>query len=146
MFTERNVKPSDIEMEMLNLRIAIADYLKVVGGKDIDNVIEVEDDPNEVFFRNEIYSVTYKIDEVFRDIKYLQKEVVAEGNLYLNGQDRYEIDSSHYLSSGSVCEILIDADSRWVKTSIEHDYERGYYAVALGREVALEGLRARVRR
>ena len=89
------------------------------------------------------------MQDILSDANYLKRKITDEGNLYVNSAGRYEINEYCYLTSGNVCELLIkdrDGVSCWLKTSIEHGGEHGYYAVKLGSDISIDGIRARVRR
>lgn len=148
MLNHQKISPSEAKKEATKLESAIQHFLSVVG-HDIDNVTGGEGNPNEEFIRNEVYSIADRLGDILLDIRYLNRKVTAEGNLYVNKAGRYEIDDSTYLTSGSVCEILIYDDfyevHTWLKTTIEHG-ENGYYATTLGRDVSIDGMRARIRR
>lgn len=147
MYRNHDLTLPEGQDELVKLRKAIEDFLDIVGGGSIENLPSAKGDPNEAFFRNQIHSISYRLEDMFYDIKYLEREIIAEGDLYLNSQGRYEIDKDNYLTSGAVCEVLVAGNSfEWIKTSIEHDGEHGYYATALGRDVSIDGLHARVRR
>lgn len=148
MFKNVQISPSEAKIELSKMELTLEKFLKSMG-VEIDNVTRVMDDPNEIFLRDQIHSISDRLNGILNDIVYLDRKIVAEGNLYLNEQGRYEIEPDIYLTSGNVCELLIRDDFDevyvWTKTSIEHG-ENGYYAVALGRDISINGIRARVRR
>lgn len=102
--------------------------------------------PDEAFIRSQYYDIADKLSDIEHHLSYLNKPVSEEGVLHHNNDGRYELPSGEYFTSGSGCEILVeDEESYWVYTSIEHN-EEDYYAKALGRDVSIGGMVARIRR
>lgn len=67
-----------------------------------------------------------------------------EGILFVNTNGRFEF-SNYELTSGSVCEILINGE--WVNGRIEHVFQHGYAFYAGPNETYVKlipGMRARV--
>lgn len=147
MSKTKSISPTQAKNELFKVKRAIEEYLSVVG-YEIDHVLR-DSDPNEIFLRDEVHGIYNRLEEINSDIEYLNREVYTEGCLYINKSGRYEIDMDTYLTSGSVCEILTYDDfheqESWQKTSIEHG-PNGYYAVVLGKDVSIDGLRARMRK
>lgn len=98
------------------------------------------EDPEEVMLWSEFSTILMKLDEVSRDLSYLDRPIRRKGKLRKNSNGRYECDG-YELTSGSGVEILVDGE--WLITSIEHN-GRDYYAVAC-RDLDLDGVEARVR-
>lgn len=99
----------------------------------------------EILEYNSLRSIQNKLEDALYEIKYLKKPVRAEGGLYKNTNDRYEI-GDHELTSGHPVEIYIydswSEKNAWYKSRIEHNGE-DYYAV--GYDGPLDGLKARIR-
>lgn len=119
--------------------------LKSVGDY-CDNVDYNHADPEESFFHDQLVFLTSRLEEVQNRLDYLNKPVVAQGFLKHNDHKRYSLPTGDYLTSGSVCELLVtDEDGqRWVYTRIEHN-GTDYYAGALGKDVSLNGMIVRIR-
>lgn len=136
----------EAKKELTKVIRAIEDFKSIVGD-DLDHVRE-SSDPEDKLLREHLYWAYSGFSDTLSAFEYLKKRIVAEGRLYKNDAGRYAIDGDTYLTSGEVCEILIDDKfddgQRWVKTRIESD-ENGYYAVGLGKDYPLDGLHARVR-
>lgn len=148
MHENSNISPIEAQKELLKLKSDLEKFVRIVG-EDLDNVIRIESDPNQMFLREEIELIAYGINNLIFDLNYLELRVSDEGTLYMNNQGRYEINDYSYLTSGDVCELLVpdrDGVFCWLKTSIKHDENHGYYAVKLGREYSIDGIRARMRR
>lgn len=112
----------------------------------IDDTNRYDLTPDEHLEFNELYQIGELLGKAARKIKYLDREIAAEGILYKNDAGRYEIDESNYFTSGEAIEVLVydeDYGNRWIATRVEHK-DGDYYAV--GVEEKLGGLRARVRR
>lgn len=86
----------------------------------------------------DILSIAYNIDA----------PIVTEGILYKNSAGRYEMNDSHYFTSGSSIEVLIYDDfyenHSWVSSSVEH--QNGDYYVVACPKLKMDGMRARVRK
>jgi len=115
-------------------------------GRDFDNVMYNDGDLDEVFMRTQYYNIAYKLNEIERLLSYLSRPIIEQGILRQNSSKRYELPSGRYFTSGSVCEILEEKNEEcyWVYTSIEHNGS-DYYATALGRDVSINGMTARIR-
>lgn len=119
--------------------------LKSVGDY-CDNVDYNRADPEESFFHDQLMFLTGCLEEVQNRLDYLNKPVAAQGFLKHNDHKRYTLPTGDYLTSGSVCELLVtDEDGqRWTYTIIDHD-GTDYYATALGKNVSINGMMARIR-
>ena len=116
-------------------------------GYEFDNVLYNHNNLDEAFMRSQYSGIADKLSDIERLISHLNKPVSEEGVLRHNNAGRYELPSGEYFTSGSGCEILVeeDGESYWVYTSIEHNGE-DYYATALGRDVSIGGMVARIRK
>ena len=94
---------------------------------------------NTLFIYHELY---VQLDDLYRTMNYLNKEIIGEFELYLNESERFEAFEGTYYTSGSTIEFLYD--TRWCKSRVEHDGER--YYILHYKEVPLPGLTVRVRR
>lgn len=149
MFDRRSTVDIDLQevkkdFERLNDQIQRILYKT---GYDFDNVLYNRNNPDEAFMRSQYYDIADKLNDIEQQLSYLNKPVSEEGVLRHNNAGRYELPSGEYFTSGSGCEILVEEDeeSYWVYTSIEHNGE-DYYATALGRDVSISGMVARIRR
>lgn len=144
----KTISATEAKSKLLDVRRAIESYLKLVGEEN-DNVTWNRKDPEENFIQAELYKISRELEDTLESVQYLEKDIIAEGELYLNSQGRYEINDDVYFTSGSRCEILLyDEDEEthyWRRTTIEHNGE-DYYATALGREASIEGIKARARK
>ncbi|MCW1929553.1 DUF5348 domain-containing protein [Bhargavaea beijingensis] len=143
---EKQVTALEAKREFAKVARAMEEFISIVGD-DLDHV-ERGTDPEDKLLREQLYRAYSGFNDTLSHFEYLKKRIVAEGSLYLNDAGRYAIDDDTYLTSGEVCEILIDdkfdGGQRWVKTRIESD-GNDYYAVGLGKDWPLDGLYARVR-
>lgn len=112
----------------------------------MDDTNRSELTPDEHLEFQMLYQIGKDLKDASQKIKYLEREIEAEGILYKNDAGRYEIDESNYFTSGESIEVLVydeDYGNRWVATRVEHK-DGDYYAVGVTEK--LGGLRARVRR
>lgn len=149
MYEKQGITIPETMKKLSNLEFNMSSFLDYVG-EELERVsLWNKEDPEDVFMRNQMRQISNHLQSAVDATKYLNKEITAEGELYLNSGGRYEIYEDVYFTSGSLCELLIYDDDyerySWIKTRIEHNGE-DYYAVALGRDVPIKGLKARVRR
>lgn len=132
--------------KLVKLNNDISSFLNSVGDY-CDNVEYDSNNLDEKFLRDQLYTISDKLDDVQRKIDYLSRPVREQGFLSHNSDRRYELPNGYYFTSGSSCEILYlnEEEQEWVFTSIEHNGD-DYYATALGRDKSINGLMARVRR
>lgn len=99
---------------------------------------------SEESFKHDIArEVTSKLDDVKELLDYVEKTIVAEGRLEKNDNDRYEVQGRE-ITSSMVIDVFDEEFDRYERSAIEH-HSDGYYAVALGKDVDLQGVQARVR-
>lgn len=141
-----NIKELQNSLNRLNSQIE-----KVLreSGFDMCGELEIEynrEDPEEVMLWSEFSTMLTKLDDVSRNLKYLNRPIRRSGKLRKNSNGRYECDG-YELTSGSSVEILVydryGERYEWLATSIEHN-GRDYYAVG-DRDLDLDGVEARVR-
>ncbi|MCM3413214.1 DUF5348 domain-containing protein [Metabacillus litoralis] len=120
--------------------------------KEYDQMIDSTDryplSADEVYQYNTLYLVNDKLSDAFRSIKAMKAPVRREGFLTKNSGNRYEVDGWE-LSSGSPVEIWEDDEELkeggfYTATRIEHN-GTDYYVVALGRDISINGLKARIK-
>lgn len=149
MYKKQEVTLPETMSKLSNLEFNISAFLDYVGDEAERVSSWNKEDPEDIFMRNQIRQISSHLQSAIDAVQYLEKDITAEGELYLNSGGRYEINEDVYFTSGSSCELLIYDDYyefySWIKTRIEHNGE-DYYAVALGRDVPIKGLKARVRR
>lgn len=88
------------------------------------------------------------IDKVVSQLRYLQKEIRHEGQLYKNENGRYEVDG-HELSCGSIVEVWAaryEDPAEWHIIRIESSDQYGGYYAYQWPKLNLEGIKARTRR
>lgn len=120
----------------------LKDYQNMVDSTDCTSLTE-----EELYETSKLYEVSERFDEAVRLIKQMNKPVLAEGYLTKNENGRYSIGSVEF-TSGSTIELWEEDDyyscgGYWITTRIEHSGD--YYAVALGKDISLEGKRARAK-
>ena len=140
----RNVFETIREIQKLNKELE--SILKSVGDY-CENVEYNSADPEESFLHNQLIFMTGHLEEVQHRLDYLNKPIAAQGFLKHNDLKRYTLPTGDYLTSSSVCELLVTDGygQRWVFTDIEHNGD-DYYATALGKDVSINGMMARIRR
>lgn len=84
-------------------------------------------DYESAFLAEEYFSIVEQLATISSDLKYLDKEVITEGDLVRNSGGRFQL-NDHELYTGS---------------RIEHS---GDYYIVNYKEVPLDGLRCRIRR
>lgn len=95
---------------------------------------------------NMLYRIADKSHDIVKEIKQMNKPVLAEGYLEKNENGRYEL-NGYELTSGAPVEIwseddYYDVGGSWYSTRIEHNGE-DYYAV--GEKGSLNGKKARIK-
>ena len=104
------------------------------------------DDPDHIQLWDEMKHILDRLNGIRHDVAYLNKGIIATGNLYKNSNGRYEACGREF-SSGSLIEALIDDglfDSpRWEVSRIEHNGS-DYYLYG-HKEINLSGLEIRIR-
>lgn len=149
MFNKRSVVDVDlqeVEKDLNRLNEQIQRFLYKTG-YEFDNVLYNRNDLDETFIRSQYYTIADKLNDIGCLLSYLNKPINSEGTLRLNNDGRYELPNGEYINSGSICEILTydDGEPYWVHTRIEHNGE-DYYAKELGRDVSIDGMKARIRK
>ncbi len=55
---------------------------------------------------------------------------MVKGRLFINQQGRYQIKgTSYYFTSGDTIELFDEDTIEWLRGTIEHHYNYGYYAI-----------------
>jgi hypothetical protein len=143
----KRISIEEASKEFQKLKNQIKDLMNKLGD-ECDNIEFIEGDLDQEFMKGQYRFLLYKLEEVYRRLKYLSYPVTEQGFIKHNHQKRYALPSGTYLTSGSVCEILVNdeeyGEQYWVYTTIEHNGE-DYYATALGRDVSINGMMVRVR-
>lgn len=149
MFQDRrneiSISLDEATNEFQKIRTSIKNLLYKLG-YECENIRYNHDDLDEAFMKNQYYQLADKLDDIERRLDYLSKPVRDQGYIRQNNAGRYELPSGDYLTSGSVCEILINEESEqyWVLTSIEHNGD-DYYSTTLGKDVSIDGMMVRIR-
>jgi len=105
------------------------------------NFPDYNDPRDSEFVRDQLINVIQTLDKISEDIMYLNQPVQSNGYLVKRSNGRYFLNDLE-LSSGVLVEIL-DDDFEWRLTRIEHSGD--YYAVALGKSIALDNRKCRIR-
>lgn len=148
--SSRQISLKDTKEEVHKLQGSIKDLLYILGDEG-ENIMYSED-PDEKFLIRQYSKLTDKLDDIYRRLEYLAKDIVTEGMIFHNSAGRYELLNGDYFTSGSIIEILVkpkyeDEENKpyWVLTTVEHNGD-DYYAVALGKETSINGMTVRLRR
>lgn len=127
-----------VKNELHRLRLELKKF------DDLDHNFRYDSqDPEEELEARKINGIIQTINDLEQDINYLNSVVVAEGNLVMNTNGRYEI-NGHELSSGSTLEVWKERYQEWSEERIEHFH--GKYGLYYSKEHDLDGIFARVRR
>lgn len=119
---------------------------------EFDELVEYEDSADGRMYRNEYRKLLDRLDDVKRDIEYLERPIKHTGVLKLNDRNYFEaIDSKgHELKEyhcGSGIEALIyddcDECETWIASRVEHTDGR-YYIVGQ-KKTDMNGLKVRIR-
>ncbi|RBP59305.1 hypothetical protein DES36_11930 [Alkalibaculum bacchi] len=131
-----------------NISNAIGNLLKESTYKDYDDLSGLDidrKDEEQLFLLDELRGILEKLENVKRDIDYLNRSIIYTGFLYKNNRGRYQAGNKEF-TSGSGIEVLIYDEfyenDRWVITSVEHNDD--YYLVG-HRNVPMDGLKVRIR-
>ena len=101
------------------------------------------ENPEEKYQHDAVRSVMSKLEDVQRQIKWMNKPILSEGILVKNSINRYEIQGTEIeFSSGSPLDVWNEEWNQWETTRIEHNGE-DYYIVSLGRETPILGVKVR---
>ena len=105
-------------------------------------------DPQGIFLSNEINRILDTLTSIQGNMEYLNRPVKHEGTLFRNSFGKYETQSGHWYSCGSVIEYLCHDEGRceypfWRKASVEHN-GNDYYITG-DNQTLLDGLFVRVR-
>lgn len=138
----------EIVHSVLRIRKPVGQFI------DNSNVMIENTDPNnltadEAFQFQMVYRVNNYLTSAIKLVEQMDKEVIAQGYLYKNKNDRYEVQGCE-LTSGEPIEIWNEKpdykeNGYYVFTRIEHN-GKDYYAVDLGENHSLEGKKVRIRR
>lgn len=143
----QNISLEETKKEFGKIQRALERLLYIMGD-DGENIEYEKEDLDQEFLRTQFCSLTDQLDDIYRRLNYLSKEVIEQGYIRHNESKRYELPSGTYFTSGSTCEILFNnekyGEQYWVYTSIEHN-GNDYYAKALGKDVSINGMMVRVR-
>lgn len=124
---------------------------------DLSGVEYDETSPEDLFVKDELRDILYKLDDVYWALNYLGRPVKVEGVLHKNSSGRYEVEGIE-LTSGHGLEYLATDDRHcrydendeyvvtpyWRSSSIEHN-GTDYYIVGADDLKELENLRVRLR-
>ncbi len=107
---------------------------------EIGEQVERPKDPDESMKYNFVIRTLDKLDDISRDISYLQKPIRSRGVLHRNSRGRYEIPDYEWTSGRGIEALIEDV---WIHSRVEHDGE-DYYIVGHS-SVPMNGLNVRVR-
>lgn len=107
---------------------------------EIGEQIEKPKNPDEAMKYDFVIRTLDKLDDISRDVSYLQKPVRFRGVLYRNSRGRFEIPEYEW-TSGRGIEVLIE--NAWIHSRVEHD-GKDYYIVGYS-SVPMDGLKVRIR-
>ncbi|MNI26124.1 hypothetical protein D3C73_798080 [compost metagenome] len=103
---------------------------------------------DDLMHRSLFYQVKDKFESILPIVSGIDAPIIARGRITKKSNGRYKINESHYLTCGSMIEVLIcdDFDDRekWVSTRVEH--KNGDYYIVGYPNVPMQGLLARVRK
>lgn len=137
-----------------NLSFSIKDAMKSMNGRYdvLGEEIDYNKDPDGRFLRGEIRWMLEKLDDVVRQLAYLDRPIKAEGTLRLMSNGRYSLITSTgeealECTSGTGIEVLLyeddEDDATWLATRVEST-QGGYYLWNASKH-PMESMRARVR-
>nr|WP_296470260.1 DUF5348 domain-containing protein [uncultured Acetatifactor sp.] len=146
--------------EMVKLQRQIGAALSVSGYCDFDDLSGLDDfkqirtaDQRQQL--EEYRNILYKLEEIQRDITYLNSPVREVSKLHMNSQGRYETDKGHYYTSGSGIEFLRREEvynydtEKWeeagIWTTSRVESQDGEYYIVGYPDAELSGLKVRVR-
>jgi intergrase/recombinase len=132
----------------ISLNKKISEMLEESTYEDYDDLSGLKIDYEEqLLLLDEFKGILEKLEDVKRDIDYLNRPIVYTGFLQKNSRDRYETEYKEF-TSGNCIEVLIYDDfyekNRWVITSVEHN-GKDYYLVGYSK-IAIQGLKVRIRK
>jgi hypothetical protein len=139
---------NDFVQSIKNLNFPIESLLQRIDFQP-DNLYAADQDPNQLFIRDQCQSILRLLEGIHSKIEYLRRPIKDEGILYKNLSDRYVIDGKYdyEFTSGSGIEVLIyddwDAKEKWVLTRVEHN--GGEYYLFDYKNIQMDGLLARRR-
>ena len=146
--------------EMEKLKRQLETVLYISGYRDYDDLSGLDDykqikTADERQKLEEYRNILCKLEEVQRDIAYLNSPVREVSKLHMNSQGRYETDRGHYYTSGSGIEFLrretvycYDTE-KWEETGVwttsRVESRDGEYYIVGYPDAELSGLKVRVR-
>lgn len=145
-----NEKISELKKDLYRILPTLKRVSRVIEEELPSSGFRDELDEEEHFWIDQLRSLNHRqIEDLVSQLEYLDGEVVAEGYLRLNENDRYECDGVE-ISSGSKVEVFVydheTRQSEWILTRLEYaDRHGGYYSYEAP-ELELSGVRARIRR
>jgi Domain of unknown function (DUF5348) len=137
----------DVFKQLQDLRTRIDQLLSSLDYSDSNIDLVNDNDPDELFLRNQCRSIVDRLNDINNELEYLSKPVIEQGVLRKKSNGRYCISEGYEFTSGSSIEVLIYDDfyecEEWVLTRVEHT-NGDYYLYDLP-NVKMAGLRARRR-
>lgn len=151
----------DLSEQMNILRSQLDKIMRLSGYEDYQDLSGLSDyeqirTADERQIAEEYRSILYKLDEVYRDLNYLNLSICEVGTLHLNPQGRYETESGYYYTSGSGIEFLrqdevYDYEKQeyvladiWTCSRVES--ENGQYYIVYHKNLSMDGLKVRIRK
>ncbi len=153
-----NMKTLFEEMKKLKTQIetviCVSDYRNYEDLSGLEDFKQIKT-ADELQRLEEYCSILYKLDDIQRDLAYLERPIREVSQIYTNESGRYETGKGHYYTSGSGIEFLrveevynYDADTWrnaeiWTVSSVES--KNGQYYIVGFPEIKMSGLTVRVR-
>lgn len=142
---------NDVLQDLSRISYSIDSLVKTTGyeeGQYLEKLDINHNDPQGVFMNDEINRILDTLTSIQGNMDYLKRPVKHEGTLFRNSFGKYETQSGHWYSCGSVIEYLCHDERRndypfWRKASVEHN-GNDYYITG-DNQISLDGLLVRVR-
>ena len=138
---------TDLAQSIQKLNNQIKTLLSPLNFESDNITLTDENDPDQLYFRDEYRVITNYLNEVHSKVTYLNRPIIEEGILLQNSLGRYVISDEYSFTSGSLIEVLIydnwDEKEKWVLTRVEHS--DGDYYLYDYKNIKMDGLLARRR-
>lgn len=152
-----SVKVNEVMKELQQVKNAILGLFWLTNlnkeiYSELDELVEYEETPDGRMYRNEYNRILDRLDDIKREISYLERPITHIGHLRLNDRNHFELvdDNGQVLNEyhcGSGIEALIydeyDECDTWVISRVEHT--DGRYYIVEHKSTDLNGLKVRVR-
>lgn len=150
-----SINVNEVLRELKNIKANMRELLNWTRGSiynETDEEVKYEDSPDGRFLRNEYRRILEHMNDLVREIEYLERPITYTGKLRLNANNYYVLmdESGQQLREyhcGDSIEALVydnfDEQERWTISRMEHDNEH-YYMYGY-KKTELNGLTVRVR-